>query len=139
MADPPKRPWFCFRISTVLILTAIVAWAMAQSPRRTSGFVFLSRSTDPAAKWEVEEVFKFPRSKEEFAPWHRWIRAKKRLVSEAMRSRGPNGKHYWIEHRIATNRLFLAPYFALAAFLAWKAAWAVGLRLVRRRMARAAE
>ncbi|MGE0534502.1 MAG: hypothetical protein AB7O68_05975 [Pirellulales bacterium] len=123
-------------MSTWFVFVAIFGWGMAQSERRTSEFVFLSRSTDPAAIWEVEDVFKFPRLNEDLAPYHRWIRAKKRLVSDAMRSRGPNGKQYWIEHRMATNRWFLATYFALAVFLAWKAAWAIRPRVVRRRMAR---
>ena len=32
MDEKPKRRWFRFRISTVLILTAILAWGMATRP-----------------------------------------------------------------------------------------------------------
>ena len=32
MDEKPKRRWFRFRLSTVLILTAIVAWYMASLP-----------------------------------------------------------------------------------------------------------
>ena len=32
MAEQPKKRWFRFRLSTVLILTAIAAWAMACWP-----------------------------------------------------------------------------------------------------------
>jgi hypothetical protein len=36
MTQKPKRRWFRFRLSTVLILTAILAWAMACRPYRTT-------------------------------------------------------------------------------------------------------
>ncbi|MBX9790320.1 MAG: hypothetical protein K2Y37_15490 [Pirellulales bacterium] len=41
MDEKPKRRWFRFRLSTLLILTAIAAWAMA-TPRFVPGPAKLS-------------------------------------------------------------------------------------------------
>jgi hypothetical protein len=39
MDEKPKRRWFRFRLSTVLVLTAIVALGMAYQPKLESGSV----------------------------------------------------------------------------------------------------
>ena len=78
MDAKPKRRWFRFRLSTVLILTAILAWAMSCWP------------------WLIP-VYTF------------YIRPKI-----------GHGETTWV-----VNRPLLWPALALAAFLAWKAAWAV--------------
>jgi len=38
MEEKPKRRWFRFRLSTVLILTAIAAWGMALQPWATTHY-----------------------------------------------------------------------------------------------------
>ncbi len=85
--DKPKRRWFRFRLSTVLILTAIVAWGMARWPLLEEDYYLMLRAIP------------YP---------------------------GP-------------SRPFplKGPLLALAAFLAWKAAWAVVER--RRRLPAAPE
>jgi hypothetical protein len=48
MDDKPQRRWFRFRLSTVLILTAIVAWGMACRPylvEREFGYVLTVGNT----------------------------------------------------------------------------------------------
>jgi hypothetical protein len=102
MDERPKRRWFRFRLSTVLVLTAIVAWGMAQRPfvrwygwDRSGDHHGWVERTPPSGlpAWRVEdELGYYQRS----FPQLRW------------------------------------PALALAVFLAWKAAWAVVERRRRR-------
>jgi len=88
MDEKLKRGWFRFRLSTVLILTAILACGMA------IGFTVTIFIAEPPA--------------------------------------------YWMPRRYARlNPKLIGPALALAAFLAWKAAWVVVER--RRRLSAAAE
>ena len=48
MADAPRRRWFRFRLSTILILTAIAAWIMTISP--LDEYAFVSKPTP--ANWQ---------------------------------------------------------------------------------------
>jgi hypothetical protein len=74
MQEKPRRRWFQFKLSTVLILTAIAAWGMAIPPLVVTGY--------SGTLTHLDEV------------------------------RSVNPTLGW-------------PALALAAFLAWKAAWAV--------------
>ena len=76
MRFAPLFRWFRFRLSTVLILTAIVAWAMACWPWRIAIYTYYTPIRSEETSWFV-------------------------------------------------NRDLRWPALALAAFLAWKAAWAV--------------
>jgi hypothetical protein len=111
MDEKPKRRWFRFRLSTVLILTAIVAWAMATRPHvilRTWKNFGLS----PEYKWFV------------------------RITAATV---NPNGTFDERCMEVLIPAMSLWPAIALAAFLAWKAAWALGPRIVRRRPSAAPE
>ena len=89
MDERPKRRWFRFRLSTVLILTAIAAWGMALRP--------LFVSVKPGYKGHFVAV--------------------------------PAGPYFTA---VVPNPNLKWPALALAAFLAWKAAWAVAERRRRR-------
>ncbi|MGE0536604.1 MAG: hypothetical protein AB7O68_16660 [Pirellulales bacterium] len=100
MTEKAKRPWLRFRLSTVLILTAIVAWGMATRPYLVLGPGAHIIWNPPDTMAERESI------------WHRWgTPYANRKLNPALR---------W-------------PALALAAFLAWKGASAVGPRVVRRR------
>lgn len=91
-----KRRWFRFRLSTVLILTAIAAWGMAlQLP----GIEFTRRPYPPP---HVPSSVHF----------HVFVFAE-------------NGTCYRVFWHIQLRWALLGPVAALTAFLAWKAAWAV--------------
>jgi len=98
MANKPKRRWFRFRLSTVLILTAIAAWAMASRP------------------WMVEY--------EEWAYGSMSDPPPPGFENAIGTSRGPGGVR-WFQIVERPNPNLLWPALTLAAFLAWKALWAV--------------
>ena len=111
-----KRRWFRFRLSTVLILTAIVAWGMACRPH-----IGLEYWTNPLTS-RTHVVGYIPEDRDgswrfEASSWN--VSTSRGLIVHV----GPNPQLAW-------------PTLALAAFLAWKAAWAVVERR-RRRSARA--
>ena len=114
MVAQPKRRWFRFRLSTVLILTAIVAAAMAAWPwvtiERTT--ITSNGSHGPACYGSAPVLPRF-----------RYVGGETTRTSVSW--------HYAREH---FNPELAYPALALAAFLAWKAAWAV----VERRRIKAA-
>ena len=119
MAETPKRRWFRFRLSTVLVLTAIVAWGMATRPyvvSRTEVWTMLWRPdrTSPTGAVFVPKAGRLQHSHE--------------LV---------DGFRYYeytcyAVERSELNLRFVLPALALFAFLAWKAARAVVERRRRR-------
>ncbi|MGD9647385.1 MAG: hypothetical protein AB7U73_16855 [Pirellulales bacterium] len=100
MDAKPQRRWFRFRISTVLILIAIVAWAMACWP-----WAAVSKRIILATAADIDPAISFT----------------KVLFSRTTPNNGPLVEETWIE----PNTAAAYPALALAAFLAWKAAWAV--------------
>jgi hypothetical protein len=108
MDATPNRRWFRFRLSTVLILTAIVAWTMA-TPRE------LWIAAD-----HTDELRRIPS----------WL-----VVSKAYVEQPPGSAIVCREYAVVLNPNLFWPLGAIAAFLAWKAAWAV---VERRRRASAA-
>ena len=106
MADPPKRRWFRFKLSTVLILTAIAAWAMACRP--DPGLVYY----DTASGREFVAGH-FPNDFGDDGYWtFSIVSSKSTAVRHLQVFLGPNPELAY-------------PTLALVAFLAWKAAWAV--------------
>jgi hypothetical protein len=105
MDEKPKRRWFRFRLSTVLILTAIAAWAMAIRPRvvATTRDYHVGDSNLP---WLVRDSF----------------------------ARHPGLRHVVLTQE-SFNPQLLSPTLALVAFLAWKAARAVVERRRRVKLA----
>ncbi|MBX9789622.1 MAG: hypothetical protein K2Y37_11965 [Pirellulales bacterium] len=101
--------WFRFRLSTVLILTAIAAWAMATRP-----FVMLVEPNAPKSVYRWITI-----------PWGT-------IFVEVQRS--PGVVDCMRFEKVLNPQLVLVAVI-FAAFLAWKAAWAVVER--RRRSARA--
>ena len=104
MDETPKRRWYQFRLSTVLILTAIVAWGMV--PQLVDRDVKITghkirRPQGTQIVRTVHHTKPFP---------HR---------TETWRERSPR---------------VLGPALALALFLTWKAAWAVIERRREKRM-----
>jgi hypothetical protein len=95
MDEKPKtrRRWFRFRLSTVLILTAISAWGMATRPYVSFYDTYES---------EMDFVGDFT-----FCKAHKW------------------NAEVWTVTRYRLNSRLALPALALAAFLAWKAAWAM--------------
>jgi hypothetical protein len=109
---PPSMP---LRLSTVLILTAILAWGMACDP------ILVTRQT---IRWRDAKDGQFDRL----------------LFSRQIREDPSRpGVHTDIvdETWISINKSLAWPALALVAFLAWKAVWAVAER--RRRQPTASE
>ncbi|MBX9788891.1 MAG: hypothetical protein K2Y37_08230 [Pirellulales bacterium] len=121
---PPRR-WFRFKLSTVLILTAIAAWEMSLSPYFEEGPVTYYR--------QVLEVP--PGASIAYGP------------EIKVRSGEPPPFRHGYQTPHVSRRMWqktLAPQLrypivALVVFLAWKAAWVVGPRLVRRGQSAAPE
>ena len=118
MADPPKRRWFRFKLSTALILTAIVAWGMATRPywitHRTSWTVPIRYNVGPEFKLTRDHKIKSKPSVDNY--WHGY-------KVEFVHADGATA--YYSGSRRSLNYRLAGPALALAAFLAWKAAWAV--------------
>jgi len=124
MDEQPKRRWFRFRLSTVLILTAIVAWAMACRPSVDWGYLENTVEFDPtkAADLYIALDDDPKRPGDSVVDFDN--------VCFGFSLSGPSGwNQRWIS--IAPKSL-VYPAISLAAFLAWKAAWAV----IERRRAR---
>jgi hypothetical protein len=97
MDKKPKRRWFRFRLSTVLILTAIVAWGMACRP------------------YVVHYVEVSETRPQDIPPGS--LRAIPMMVNLR--------RTLWTVHRENLNPGLKWPALALAAFFTWKAGWAV--------------
>ena len=101
MADPPKRRWLRFKLSTVLILTAIVAWGMACRPyieqRHYNG-------DDPDIPWLMRYA-----------------------ISRTPNL--PPPQVYFVTSKFPNPDL-LWPALTLAAFVGWKTVWVLGPQLV---------
>jgi hypothetical protein len=116
MDEKPKRRWFQFRLSTWFVLVAILAWAMTYQPwivtetiQGRSSYIQLPSSSKSTADFE--------------SAYYQWLGRTK-----------PIGGPLWLlTYRVDyLNPRVLGPIAALVAFLAWKAAWAVGPQIVRR-------
>ena len=94
------RPWFRFRLSTILVLTAIAAWAMACRP-------YLITTTEHVVKSRLQ------------------LSGYQPIPGEEMPVAGYIG---FDEARTIINSELLWPALAFAAFLAWKVGWAVVAR-----------
>jgi hypothetical protein len=100
MDEPPTRRWFRFRLSTVLILTAIVAWGMACRPYIETGTTGAwLNSGDPLPPGARSDGIVVRRDR----------------------------VHVLVD-RQSLNPALQWPLTTLVAFLAWKAAWAVAER-----------
>ena len=115
MDEKPKRRWFQFRLSAWFVLVAILAWAMTCRPLYVvgEGVIEVSRG-EFVANWIDLHYGAFEMDDGSLRYFRKF------------EHRGLNQRLYW-------------PALALAAFLAWKAAWAIGPRLVRRRKSAAPE
>jgi len=112
MDEKPKRRWFRFRLSTVLILTAILAWGMACRPRIGINCENLTR------KFSVGYSFDDFDARDSLLAINLVIYTTGGFIAFSIYV-GPVAELAW-------------PALALAAFLAWKAAWAVVERGHRR-------
>ncbi|MBX9790712.1 MAG: hypothetical protein K2Y37_17485 [Pirellulales bacterium] len=105
----PSRRWFQFRLSTWFVLVAILAWAMVCWPWVTS-----------ITEQGVSLGFLHP---------------KLPFGARVTHMRGPDQsppdapprpvEHYWERNVLRVNPQLAFPGLGLAAFFAWKAAWAV--------------
>jgi hypothetical protein len=102
MDERPKRRWLRFRLSTVLILTAILAWGMACRP------------------YIVHRQYKGD------APDIPWV--VRYAVSKTPNL--PPPEVYWLTVTLP-NADLRWPALTLAAFIGWKTAWVLGPQLVR--------
>jgi hypothetical protein len=111
---PPRR-WFQFRLSTWFVLVAILGWAMTVWPYfdEFAALVELIKATVHPSTGGIDQPYHIPY-------WG---------LSQFL--------WFW-KLKLSVEELE-GPALALAAFLAWKAAWAVGPRLVRRRRSAAPE
>jgi len=100
-----KRRWFRFRLSTVLILTAILAWAMAQWPVFDTVIVYSAN--------EFGERFN-----SQFFWWYYRLFTRIEGVSSGSAAAPILVVTY-------PHLSCIYPVVALCAFLIWKAAWAV--------------
>jgi hypothetical protein len=124
MDEKPKRRWFRFRLSTVLILTAILAWGMASRPNVNWGHG--GGGPDPMF---VKYAAHFSVTLNEL-PWAMDPHYQVDNFSLGFTVNRP-GSYDWWWMTIAPKAL-LYPVVTLLLFLAWKAAWAV----IERRRAR---
>ena len=125
MAEKPKRRGFQFKLSTVLILTAIAAWGMSLSPYFEEAPVTYYRQVlevPPGAPIAYGPEVKVRNG--EPPPFRLGYRT-------------PHTSRRMWQKTLAPQLRY--PFAALAVFLAWKAAWVVGPRLVRRRPSAAPE
>ncbi|MBX9791239.1 MAG: hypothetical protein K2Y37_20145 [Pirellulales bacterium] len=106
MVERPKRRWFRFRLSTVLILTAIAAWGMACRPTLSVEY-----SSSTAGKAHIIGRL-MPHARE---LW--WVHCA--LIS------GPFMDYDAIDIQVGPNPELKWPVIAFFSFLVWKAAWAV--------------
>jgi hypothetical protein len=110
MDETPKRRWFRFRLSTVLILTAIVAWGMACRPYTIR-------------LWHDN----LHGTRLYFGPLPAWILD----VSDALDRNAIPGLVFWLDKNhdglkspYGLNPRLRRPTAALLTVLAWKSAWA---------------
>jgi len=123
MDEQPRitRRWYQFKLSTILLLVGILAWAMALRPWMTYDFQSYSPVADnPGAgidfSWYAEGgAYRY----EGFYVWAWTIHRSPRSLDGLHLIAGPN-EVAW-------------PALALIAFLTWKLGWAVVARRKRRR------
>ena len=106
MDEKPKRRWFQIRLSTMLILTAIVAWGMATPIYLPIGL--------------IETPIGAPRP-----------RGADRVVMDTICLGSPRTSH-WLRRNGYLKPDIVWPAVAFVSFVAWKVVWAV---VVRRRIA----
>jgi hypothetical protein len=124
MDKNPTRRWFRFRLSTVLILTAIVAWAMATRPIWNHRFAE-GRSLKYRGVYHPD----LPKGAQ-------MVRRSTHSFRPAFTPPGLTVDVCdWQVDEKRLNQRLIWPAIAFAAFLAWKAAWTIGPRLIRRRPA----
>jgi len=131
MDEQPQKRWFRFRLSTVLILTAIAASVTACWPFYYVEFVPVHKP-GPVGEWFVPVgVLQTKR-----VPAHLSLLRSLMGNTRLIRPSWQYSPEYWDSNYQATgphfNRDLLWPAVALVAFLAWKAAWAVVDRRRRR-------
>jgi hypothetical protein len=130
---PPRR-WFQFRLSTWFVLVAILGWAMACWPFYWHEITHYSAPMRARDERTALGVFV---GRSNSADYTDWIHKQR----EAFLTHGFPASSFprtsYVEGRDIVNPATRWPVLALAAFLAWKAAWAVVER--RRRKSGAPE
>jgi hypothetical protein len=124
MTEPHKRRWFQFGLSTVLILTAIAAWAMAIKPFivAKTELLFTPRGESPRVISTFAGYYGDPGSDE-------WLQAGAKISQ-------PSQGNYTLASYNLPNPRLIRPGLALVGFVAWKVGWAIVLwRKARRRPA----
>ena len=124
MDEKPKRRWFRFRLSTVLILIAILAWALACR-------VHIDHGGDTYSNIGFPQGIGFSVTTNHL-PWvidHIGLEDVDNVCLSASWRNQADMHEHWLTF---TPKSVLWSPVALIAFLAWKAAWAV----VERRRAR---
>lgn len=124
MDEQPKRRWFRCRLSTVLILTAIVAWAFACRVKFNHGGGTYSNIGSPQGIGFSVTTNHLP-----WALDHIGLQDVDNVCLSASWRDQAAVHEYWLTF---TPKSILWSPVALIAFLAWKAAWAV----IERRRAR---
>jgi hypothetical protein len=124
MDEKPKRRWFQFRLSTVLILTAILAWAMATRPYCWREYTAYAVSNPAPGQRTAIGAFVSKRRSKGHMAWIRLVQTKTRRPLHGV----------CVESRLVVNPAAKWPALALFAFLTWKATWA----LIERRRRRSA-
>jgi hypothetical protein len=121
-----RRRWFRFKLSTVLILTAIAAWAMSCRP--FFAIALVAWVSIPADVEIVEgDTYRFFGEYPSVAA-ERWI-------DDCKRKAGADAAYLIIEPetRFSMNPRLRWAAIALFAFLTWKAGWAIAAQRRRRR------
>ena len=112
MTDAPPRRWYQFKLSTILVLVGIVAWAMA--------YFLKGYFITPWFRYETPEPVK-PRN---YDDW-----------SFTCTLGTPDGEAIDCLLGFVFRRGIGWPLLALAAFLTWKLVWVIGARRNRNRKA----
>jgi hypothetical protein len=123
MTEKPKRRWFRFRLSTVLILTAIAALVMAFQPALDWGHY--GGPDDVPKSFNISVTFGLNRNPMIYGEDLDNICLELSLTGSGW------GQGWWVTFG---PKAACYPLAALVTFLAWKAVWAV---VERRRTQRA--
>jgi hypothetical protein len=117
MSEPtPRRRWFQFSLSTALILTAIMAWAMATKPYAVAKteLLFTPRGELPRVVSTFAGQYGDPGSDE-------WLQAGTKIPQQSTGG-------YEIASRNLPNPRLMWPGLALVGLVVWKAGWAIVAR-----------
>jgi len=126
---PRRRRWYQFRLSTILVLVGILAWAMAWWPAIDYGRYF-HKPTEGATRFGAS--ISVNNKDGRFG-----VTGTKEVdnIGVDIYRVGQSGSIYWrkVWFLTVSPKASVCPVLALAAFLTWKLGWVIAARRKRRR------